>query len=209
MASHGLVRYAGDVLVYADGARIASLTPDDPRVPLPPGQTGLVIIVENQGRANFGPKLGERKGVTAVRLAERFITGWDCAVLEPDDPDFTAQLTFTADRPDTDGLVAATATLTIDAAPPTGSWRSPAGNQASRGSTDSCSAATGRTARSALCTRPRRVATRRQRDRPARTQLPRHHHRAPRRTRPQLIRRGPAPRLLHLDNQLLRLARGC
>ena len=156
MASHGLVRYAGDVLVYADGARIASLTPDDPRVPLPPGQTGLVIIVENQGRANFGPKLGERKGVTAVRLAERFITGWDCAVLEPDDPDFTAQLTFTADRPDTDGLVAATATLTIDAAPPTGSWRSPAGNQASRGSTDSCSAATGRTVRSALCTRPRR-----------------------------------------------------
>lgn len=57
------------------------------QVDVPAGTHTLDILVENDGRINFGPALtGERKGITGnVRLAGRELTGWDVYSLPMDD----------------------------------------------------------------------------------------------------------------------------
>ncbi|MFF1418142.1 beta-galactosidase family protein [Streptomyces sp. NPDC058280] len=42
----------------------------------------LVILVENQGRVNYGPTLGDRKGIVGdVTFNEAVLTGWSCTPL--------------------------------------------------------------------------------------------------------------------------------
>ena len=75
--------------VFVNGQRIATLARD--------GQTSTVIeqgaraavitiAVENLGRINYGPFIGERKGILhGARLGNRFINGWTHRVLPLDE----------------------------------------------------------------------------------------------------------------------------
>lgn len=66
---------ADRAIVFADGERAATLSPDHAAAgvrlsPRPDGQpTRLEVLVDNRGRVNFGHRLGDRKGVTGIRLA--------------------------------------------------------------------------------------------------------------------------------------------
>lgn len=54
-------------------------------VDIPEGDTVLDILVENMGRINYGPELGEFKGITkGVRLDYQFIFDWDIYTLPLD-----------------------------------------------------------------------------------------------------------------------------
>ncbi|MEU6823167.1 beta-galactosidase family protein [Streptomyces atriruber] len=86
----GLVRYAVTVpgprepyplrvrglrdraVVYVDGARAGVLTEGTPTVPEPvAGHARVELWVESLGRVNYGPRTGERKGITGGILHER------------------------------------------------------------------------------------------------------------------------------------------
>jgi len=78
-------------VVYLDGRRAATvdlrLKQRSARLEVPAGRHTLDVLVENDGRINFGRQLtGERKGVTGpVRLAGRDLAGWDVYPLPMDD----------------------------------------------------------------------------------------------------------------------------
>ncbi|MDQ8701592.1 beta-galactosidase [Streptomyces sp. LHD-70] len=86
----GLVRYRVDVpgprqpyplrarglrdraVVYVDGVRAGVLTEDSPELPEPVcGPARVELVVESLGRVNYGPRLGEPKGLTGGVLHER------------------------------------------------------------------------------------------------------------------------------------------
>jgi beta-galactosidase len=122
-SGRGLIVYRGSVLVppggrdlildgladlavvFADGDRLATLDPAGAAagIPLEPrsdGQpTAIDVLVENRGRINLRHRLGDRKGVTGIRLAHRFIHGWDCVPVELDDPGFMSRLRFESGPP--------------------------------------------------------------------------------------------------------------
>lgn len=90
--------------VLIDGAVVATVDRNDPQpVPLAPGAPGryaIEVVVENQGRTNFGPGLGERKGLGGVRLGQRWIHSWSSRALPIDRPGWTAEVLFGPDRPE-------------------------------------------------------------------------------------------------------------
>lgn len=120
---HGLVLYRGDALVppggadlvleglrdravvLADGARVGTVesASDGTGIrlehPADGRRTGLEVLVENQGRVNFGPTVGERKGLTGVRLAHRYVHGWTSTAVRVDRPGLTQELRWAAERP--------------------------------------------------------------------------------------------------------------
>ncbi|ARX82788.1 beta-galactosidase [Streptomyces alboflavus] len=58
--------------VYVDGARAGLLTEATPTLPAPvPGPARVTLWTESLGRVNYGPRLGETKGVTEGVLHER------------------------------------------------------------------------------------------------------------------------------------------
>ncbi|MFI0236751.1 beta-galactosidase family protein [Streptomyces sp. NPDC016845] len=86
----GLVRYAVTVpgprrpyplradglrdiaVVYVDGERAGVLTEEEPVLPEPvAGHARVELWVESLGRVNYGPRTGERKGITGGLLHER------------------------------------------------------------------------------------------------------------------------------------------
>ncbi|WBO66955.1 glycoside hydrolase family 35 protein [Streptomyces camelliae] len=88
--TRGLVRYAVEVpgprqpypltarglrdlaVVYVDGARAGVLTEEEPELKEPvAGPARVELWVESLGRVNYGPRLGEAKGVTGGLLHER------------------------------------------------------------------------------------------------------------------------------------------
>ncbi|MEV7810701.1 beta-galactosidase family protein [Streptomyces flaveolus] len=88
--TRGLVRYTVDVpgprqpyplsvrglrdlaVVYVDGERAGVLTEEEPRLREPvAGPARVELWVESLGRVNYGPRLGEAKGVTGGILHER------------------------------------------------------------------------------------------------------------------------------------------
>jgi beta-galactosidase len=57
-------------------------------VPLPRRAGELTLLVEDQGRVNYGSRIGEPKGlIGAVRTATRELTGWQVRPLRFDDGD--------------------------------------------------------------------------------------------------------------------------
>jgi beta-galactosidase len=66
--------------VFVDGAPVGVLERDGlDRIPLstPPDGSEVTLVVEAMGRVNYGPLLGERKGVTgSVRHGAQFQHGW-------------------------------------------------------------------------------------------------------------------------------------
>lgn len=100
---HGLVRYAATILgprrthdlavegladrahVFVDGRFVTVLERDsDCVLPLdvPDGGRRVELLVESMGRVNYGPLLGERKGlVGGVRHAGQAVHGWEATAL--------------------------------------------------------------------------------------------------------------------------------
>ncbi|KZX21824.1 glycoside hydrolase family 35 protein [Rathayibacter tanaceti] len=73
--------------VLLDGAPVGVLARDhhERALMLPRGRGELAILVENQGRVNYGARIGEHKGlVGGVRLDEVELEGWTARALVPD-----------------------------------------------------------------------------------------------------------------------------
>lgn len=110
---HGLVHYSADVRVPLDGAELsivglhdrATVLADHVVVgrldrnaacqALPLRGTGALVhldlIVENQGRVNYGTTMGEPKGIGAgVRLGRRWIHGWTSTAIRLAEAEVTA-----------------------------------------------------------------------------------------------------------------------
>ncbi|MDR2323696.1 MAG: beta-galactosidase [Microbacterium sp.] len=77
-------------VVFLDGVRLGVLERDGVRsldLPAAGGSGLLVLVVESQGRVNYGPHTGEGKGILAgVRIGRRFAHGWTHRVLPQDAP---------------------------------------------------------------------------------------------------------------------------
>ncbi|MFF7330064.1 beta-galactosidase [Streptomyces sp. NPDC008150] len=76
--------------VFLDGREIGVLHRDRPRDTLPVRVTGasavLDVLVENQGRINYGPLLEDRKGIVGgLRLDNQYQFGWENRPLPLDD----------------------------------------------------------------------------------------------------------------------------
>ncbi|HEY8721918.1 beta-galactosidase family protein [Pengzhenrongella sp.] len=75
-------------LVYLDGAPVGVLdrSQGDTAIALPPGRGGtLDLLVEDQGRVDYGPRLGEPKGLIGpARTAVRELTDWQLLPLDLD-----------------------------------------------------------------------------------------------------------------------------
>ena len=77
-------------LVALDGAPVGTLSRADASfcLPLPAGGAGeLTLLVEDQGRVNYGPRIGEAKGILGpVLLGDDELSGWRSRPLrlEPD-----------------------------------------------------------------------------------------------------------------------------
>ncbi|GAA3859494.1 beta-galactosidase [Leifsonia kafniensis] len=101
--------------VFVDGERIATLDRDGDTTAVLTGSDGSVmitIVVESLGRINYGPKIGEHKGIlSGVLLGRRYAHGWTHRVLPLTDlqPD---------GEPGTDGYACAE----IDVAEPADAW---------------------------------------------------------------------------------------
>jgi beta-galactosidase len=103
-------------LVFLDGDPVGVLDREhhDRAIMLPRGRGRLEIVVEDQGRVNYGPRIGESKGLVGpVRLGTQPLTDWSVCVIDLDlvpglwdsvsaddpGPGPTAwRATFTADR---------------------------------------------------------------------------------------------------------------
>lgn len=136
---HGLVHYRASSLVppdgrtleldgladratvLVDGAYLGRIDRNDASqgLPLAPRAdrqpTTIDLVIENQGRINYGPLIGEHKGVHRVRVGQRHVFGWESRALRIDDPTLTERLVIDADRPEADRLVFARTTIEVDA----------------------------------------------------------------------------------------------
>lgn len=134
---HGLVVYRGSTLippdgrtleleglrdratVVVDGGLLGTLDRNEAAqsLPLTPRADGrpstIDLVVENQGRINFGAELGERKGVSGVRVAHRFVHGWDSIAVRLDEEGLTGRLAFGA-AAGAAGPVFGRTTITVD-----------------------------------------------------------------------------------------------
>ncbi|MDN5812011.1 MAG: beta-galactosidase [Micrococcaceae bacterium] len=77
--------------VHVNGTLVGVLQRNDPQAVIELTGAGerveLEIVVENQGRINYGPRLGESKGITGgVLIGRRLVSGWNhrhVALTEP------------------------------------------------------------------------------------------------------------------------------
>lgn len=75
------------VLVFLDGAPVGVLERErrDRALMLPHGRGRLELVVEDQGRVNYGPRIGEPKGLLGeVRIDGDPLTGWSAWAVELD-----------------------------------------------------------------------------------------------------------------------------
>ncbi|MBT0770947.1 beta-galactosidase [Kineosporia sp. J2-2] len=71
--------------VFADGVPVGILARDshERSIRLPLASSTIGILVEDQGRVNYGPRLGEEKGLIGeIRLAGEPLTGWTATPLD-------------------------------------------------------------------------------------------------------------------------------
>ncbi|MEV7321977.1 beta-galactosidase [Streptomyces sp. NPDC093970] len=76
------------VHVVVDGHPVGVLRREDGEtaLTLPPVVAELLLVVEDQGRVNYGPRLGEDKGlIGGVRVDGAPVTGWETVALTADD----------------------------------------------------------------------------------------------------------------------------
>ncbi|VXB48674.1 Beta-galactosidase [Microbacterium sp. 8M] len=108
-------------VVFLDGERLGVLERDGVRSLKLPGAGGsgvLTLVVESQGRPNYGPHTGERKGILAgVRIGRRFAHGWTHRVLPQAAPADPGIEPGAAGAP-ADGLAVAV----LDVADPADAW---------------------------------------------------------------------------------------
>ncbi|TCM35316.1 beta-galactosidase family protein [Kribbella sp. VKM Ac-2568] len=74
-------------LVFLDGDPVGVLDREhhDRAIMLPRGRGRLEIVVEDQGRVNYGPRIGESKGLVGpVRLGTQPLTDWSACVIDLD-----------------------------------------------------------------------------------------------------------------------------
>ncbi|MBE1874737.1 glycoside hydrolase family 35 protein [Myceligenerans pegani] len=72
-------------IAFVDGAPAGTLsrTLGERTLPLPPVDGELTLLVEDQGRVNYGPRIGEAKGLIGpARTASREVTDWSVTPLE-------------------------------------------------------------------------------------------------------------------------------
>ena len=111
-------------VAYLDGVRLGVLERDGERTVDLPGAGGsgvLTLVVESQGRVNYGPHTGERKGILAgVRIGRRFAHGWTHRVVPQEAPvDPTVRDAVDEGHPlSADGLAVAV----FDVADPADAW---------------------------------------------------------------------------------------
>lgn len=109
--------------VHVNGTRVGVLERNDPAVVIELIGHGerveLEIVVENQGRINYGPRLGESKGIVGgVLIGRRLVSGWShrhVALTEPGPAELLATARTSPGEPDhlgSGGL--AEATLEVD-----------------------------------------------------------------------------------------------
>lgn len=82
----GEVRDRALVLLDGEPVGVLSRTTHDTTLPLPRRSGELTVLVEDQGRVNYGQRIGEPKGLIGpARTAVRELTDWDtvCLALEP------------------------------------------------------------------------------------------------------------------------------
>ncbi|GIG24697.1 glycoside hydrolase family 35 protein [Cellulomonas denverensis] len=83
--SVGEVRDRALVLLDGEPVGVLSRTGHDRTLPLPRRAGELTVLVEDQGRVNYGPKIGETKGlIGGARTAVRELTDWRTVSLELD-----------------------------------------------------------------------------------------------------------------------------
>ncbi|MEV0209233.1 beta-galactosidase [Streptomyces sp. NPDC050788] len=76
------------VHVVVDGHCVGVLRREDRAraLTLPPVDRELLLVVEDQGRVNYGPRLGEDKGVIGgIRIDGSLVTGWETVALTAPD----------------------------------------------------------------------------------------------------------------------------
>ncbi|WP_066039740.1 glycoside hydrolase family 35 protein [Herbiconiux solani] len=75
--------------IFADGVPIGTLEREhgDTGIELPSGTSDVQILVEDEGRVNYGPRIGERKGLIGPAMLDgREVTGWSAVPVPLDDP---------------------------------------------------------------------------------------------------------------------------
>ncbi|MEF3403423.1 glycoside hydrolase family 35 protein [Agromyces sp. CCNWLW203] len=101
--------------VFVDGARVATLERDgetSAALPVSSGPVTITLVVENVGRINYGPRIGEHKGILdGVLLGRRYVHGWAHRVIPMDAP-------RPVGAPGTDGFAVAR----LDVAEPADAW---------------------------------------------------------------------------------------
>ncbi|MFF2277739.1 glycoside hydrolase family 35 protein [Agromyces sp. NPDC058126] len=109
-------------VVFVDGARVAVLDADEAAAGVRIAGEGravvLELLVENQGRINYGPLLGEGKGILGgVQLDRRLVQRWSTRALPLDEWDAEALEALAVGASagaDKTGGGLATATLTVE-----------------------------------------------------------------------------------------------
>ncbi|MGW1881864.1 glycoside hydrolase family 35 protein [Streptomyces sp. NPDC001970] len=105
-------------VVHVDGARAGVLTEAEPVLPEPvPGPASVELWVESLGRVNYGPLVGETKGITGGVLHERqYLHGFRARGLRLDafdDAEAVAKVPFRAVEGCEPGLYRATADVAV------------------------------------------------------------------------------------------------
>jgi beta-galactosidase len=98
----GEVRDRAQVFLDRQGVGVLARDHHDTSLALPPGARGrLEILVEDQGRVDYGPRIGEAKGLIGpVSVAGRELRGWDVRPIPLDD--IAAVGAALRDRPERD-----------------------------------------------------------------------------------------------------------
>ncbi|MER6795593.1 beta-galactosidase, partial [Amycolatopsis mediterranei] len=71
--------------VFFDGDLVGTLSRDhhERAIPLPRGRGELLVLVEDQGRVDYGPRIGEAKGIIGgASLQGEPLAGWDVLPLD-------------------------------------------------------------------------------------------------------------------------------
>jgi beta-galactosidase len=80
------VRDRAVVALDGEPVGVLSRTEHTRTIPLPPRAGELTLLVEDQGRVNYGPRIGEPKGLIGpARTADREITAWETVALRLDE----------------------------------------------------------------------------------------------------------------------------